>query len=76
MTNRVSRVGVRSTVLAVCFFWTTLAASAVVHPPPASPYDGDTGTPAAPEPAQILMLSGGLALVGGFISYHMIRRRH
>ena len=66
---------VLGTAVVLFFLGTMSAARAVVRPPPASPYDGDGGTPAAPEPAQILMLSGGLALVGGFISYHMIRRR-
>jgi hypothetical protein len=67
--------GLRSAACAAVFLWSVSAALAVVRPPPASPYDDDARPPAAPEPAQILMLSSGLALVGGFVAFHAVRRR-
>ena len=76
MTYRLRLNGARYAAIVVCFLWTIGLAEAVVRPPLASPNDDDGRPVAAPEPAQILMLSGGLALVSGFISYQMIRRRN
>lgn len=75
MINPGRRNGMLGAAVVIFFLWTTSSVLAEIRPPPASPYDDDARTPAAPEPAQILMLSGGLALVGGFIAFRMGRRR-
>lgn len=36
---------------------------------------GDDGTPAAPEPAQVLMIAGGLALAGVYITWRRRKQR-
>jgi hypothetical protein len=36
---------------------------------------GDGGLPAAPEPAEVLMLAGGLTLVGGYIAWRRRQNR-
>ena len=75
MTNLGRRNGVLGAAVVIFFLWTTSSVLAEIRPPPASPYGDDARAPAAPEPAQFLMLSGGLALVGSCIAYHMGRRR-
>lgn len=75
MKKRVQRNSVWVGIAVAFLVWSATAAHAVVRPPPASPYDNDGQIPAAPEPTEILMLSSGLALVGGFVTYHAFRRR-
>ena len=75
MKKRVQHSGVWIGFAVAFLLWSATAAHAVVRPPPASPFDDDGRIPAAPEPAEVLMLSSGLALVGGFVTYHAFRRR-
>ena len=75
MKKRVQRSSVWGGIAVAFLVWSATAAQAVVRPPPVSPFDDDGRIPAAPEPAEILMLASGLALVGGFVTYHMFRRR-
>lgn len=37
------------------------------------PKDDDKGTPAAPEPAQLFLLAGGLAAVGVYVAWRQRR---
>jgi|GEM_PF-4109351 len=48
-------------------------ALAVVRPPPVSPYDD--GVAAAPEPAQLLLITGGLLLVSGYAAFRIRKNK-
>ena len=58
-------------LLVICWLMSGVS-RAVVRPPPVSP---DDGIPAAPEPYQLAMLTGGLIMVGGYIGWRFSSRK-